>query len=116
MGLKWTYRRRLRITKMADFDFLENCWANNPQIYTDNSSEDSYIITWNDVINYFRLPASDINVFILGHVGGRDFSITDRLRKVIQVRNRLFLPLDEAVISIVSGSDGRTETLLEPAK
>ena len=40
----------------------------NPQIYTILILEGIYILTGNDVINYFWSAANCLNVFIWGHV------------------------------------------------
>ena len=57
--------------------FLETPWTRLHTLApSSRRAVDIYISTGNDVTNYFRSAANCINVFILGHLGGRDFSIT----------------------------------------
>ena len=71
MGLKWAYIHLLRITQMADFDFLETANASRFKISNSIALNSLYIFIGNDVTSYFRSQANRMNVFILG----RDFSI-----------------------------------------
>ena len=61
MGLKWPYRC-LRVTQMADFDFLGNYKASSLKIEHVIALDSLYMLTGNDVTNYFRSEANRTNV------------------------------------------------------